>query len=384
MSWSLRRVGLVASIVAVAACGQGAVPSLRPTSPSTTPSTSAATAATTSPTEAEPTKPPGIDAIAARVQAAADALVVTRTGVSVFLRVGSDERTIVAGLANRSPRTEMTTEVRLEIASVTKVMTSTIVMALIEKGDLALDDRVEKWLPGLLADGTEITVEQLLTHSSGLFNFVQLDGWSWAEQDDSAEELVALAEDHGPAFAPGERAEYSNTGYVVLGLIVQAVTGDTLRKAMQSMVFVPAGMAGADLGTLSMDGHIQARGYDSGGLDVTTEHLDGAAAASGVVATARDVGAFLDALFDGKLVPAGTVADMAEVHSLLRGSDPYGYGLSRAEFECSALVGHGGELRGFSTNAWRLVDGTRTVVVVVNDEPRFEEVAPILSAALCP
>lgn len=385
MSWRLQRVGLVVVILAVAACRQGAVPSLRFSNQSTTPSPPAATAATTpAPTEAAPTALASIDAIAARVQVAADALVGTRTGISVFLRVGADDRTVVAGLASRSPRLEMTPDVRFQIASVAKAMTATIVMSLVEKGDLALDDRVEKWVPGLLADGNEITVEQLLTHSSGLFNFVELDGWSWVEQDYSAEEIVALAEDHGPAFPPGERAEYSNTGYVVLGLIVEAVTGHALRDVMGSIVFEPAGMTGADLGTRPMDGLVQARGYNSDGLDVTTEHLDGTAAAAGVVATARDVGAFLDALFDGKLIGAATVADMATVHSRLRAKDPYGYGLSLAEFECAHLVGHAGELRGFWTNAWRTVDGSRTVVVVVNDEPRFEEVAPILSAALCP
>jgi D-alanyl-D-alanine carboxypeptidase len=347
--------------------------------------TAGATVATTAtPAVAVPTPSAGIDAVSARVQAAADALVGTRTGISVYLRVGTDVRTIVAGLASRNPRLEMRPEVRLEVASVTKAMTATIVMSLVEQGALALDDSVDKWLPGLLADGREITVEQLLTHSSGLFNFVQLDAWDWLVQDYSAEEIVALAEHHGPAFRPGERAEYSNTGYVVLGLIVEAITGDSLRKAMQSLVFEPAGMTGADLGTRPMDGRVQARGYDTAGLDVTTEHLDGAAAAGGVVATARDVGAFLDALFDGKLVRAETVADMAAVHSLLRGTDPYGYGLSRGNLACVPTVGHAGELTGFSTNAWRTEDGSRTVVVVVNDEPTFEEVLPTLTAALCP
>ncbi len=384
MSPRLRSVTLLVAALVSAGCGQGVAPSLVPSVP-TAPSTPTATASPTpAPTEAGPTEPPGIEAVTASVQAAADTLVATRTGVSVYLRVGSDVRTIVAGLASRDPRLDMTPDVRLQIASVSKVMTATIVMSLVEEGRLAVADPVEKFLPGLLTDGETITIEQLLTHASGLFNFVQLDEWDWHVQDYSAEEIVALAEHHGPAFPPGEKTEYSNTGYVVLGLIVEKVTGKTLRDALQTIVFEPVGMSGAGLGTGPMDGFVQARGYNNDDLDVTTEHLDGAGAAGGVVATARDVGLFLDALFDGKLVSAATVADMAAVHSMLFGTDSYGYGLDPATFSCKPFVGHTGDLHGFSTNAWRTVNGSRTVVVIVNDEPGFEEVLPILTAALCP
>jgi len=384
MSWPNHPVALVVAACVFAGCRQGVAPSLVPNTPSSAALSPAATAAPTSaPTESGSTEPPAIDPIAARVQAAAGALAASRTGVSVYLRVGTEARTIVSGLASRNPAIEMTPDVRLQIASLSKAMTATIVMSLVEQGKVALDDPVDEFLPGLLAAGGSITVEQLLTHSSGLFNFVELDGWEWDDQDDTARELVALAEAHGPAFAPGEKAEYSNTGYVVLGIIIEKVTGKTLREALRTVIFEPAGMTGAGLGTRAIDGLVQARGYDDADVDVTTEHLDGAGAAGGVVATARDVGVFLDALFDGKLVKPATVADMATVHSMLFGSDSYGYGLDPATFSCQPLVGHTGALAGFLTNAWRTADGSRTVVVVVNDEPGFEEVLPILTAALC-
>jgi D-alanyl-D-alanine carboxypeptidase len=323
-----------------------------------------------------------IDAVGARVQAAATALAGKYPGISVYLRVGDQTTTLVAGVASRAPELAMTPAVRFEIASITKSMTATLVMRLVEQGTLSLGDRVSKWLPRVLVDGDEITIAMLLTHSSGLFNFTELGSWDWASQTLSATELVALAEKHGRAFAPGERAEYSNTNYVVLGLVVEAATRMSLRDAMRAAVFKPAGMSSARLGTKPVNGVQDARGY-SGDVDVTTSFLDGAAAAGGVVATAEDVGRFIDALFEGRLVSAETVADMASVHSQLEGSDGYGYGLDPFAFDCAPLVGHLGSLPGFSTSMWRRVDGTRTVVILINGEPSWEETVSVLTPAVC-
>ena len=378
-----RLVALLVATLVVAGCGQAVAPTV-PVSSSSQPLTSpAATVATSpAPTAADPTAAAGIDAITARVQGVADGLAGTSTGITVFLRVGTDERTVVAGLANRSPMLEMAPDVRLQIASATKPMTATAVMALVESGTLSLDDPVAKWLPDLLKDGDEITIEQLLTHSSGLANFTQLDGWSWADES-TATELVERAEAAGPAFEPGARAEYSNTGYVVLGLVIEAATGDSLRRAMRELVFRPASMASADLGTRPLLGFEQARGY-MGGVDVTSDSLDGLAAAGGVVATAEDVGHFLDSLMDGRLVDPELVADMAAEHSKLYGEDSYGFGLFLSSESCGPQIGHFGLLPGFAASAWRRGDGTRTVAVLINDETNWGDATNALgTAALC-
>jgi D-alanyl-D-alanine carboxypeptidase len=376
------RAAVIGMLLFAAGCGQGIAPTVVPASPSTAPAPTATPSVTPASTPGQPTAPPDIDAIAARVQAVADELVLTRVGISVFLRVGADERTLVAGVASRSPLLDMAPGVRFQIASITKPMTATVVLSLVDAGTLSLDDPVAKWLPGLLKDGGKITIDQLLSHASGLFNFTRLEGWSWATQTYTATQLVRLAEAHGPAFAPGAGAEYSNTGYVVLGLIVEAATGRTLADAMHDVVFGPADMRSASLGTSEPPGLEEARGY-ADGVDVTTGALDGSEAAAGVVATANDVGRFLDALFKGQLLDLDTVAEMAAVHSQLNGGDSYGYGLDHIEIDCGPLIGHMGSLPGFTTDAWRRIDGTRTVVVLINDEPDSAEITPLLSAALC-
>lgn len=380
---SRRAVALLAVFLIAGCAPPGS--SVTATGPLTPPPSVAATPSLPPPTPQPtpvPTAPLDIDAIGARVQAAADTMVAIRTGISVFLRVGSHERTIVAGLASKSPDVPVAPDVRFQIASITKPMTATVVMSLVEAGTLSLDDPVETWLPGLLRDGKTITIAQLLSHQSGLFNFTQLDDWHWATQAYTAKQLVKLAEAHGRAFAPGARAEYSNTGYVVLGLIIRAATGGSLRDELQTVVFDPAGMASAGLGNAPIANFKQARGY-ADGLERTTVSLDGAAAAGGVVATAEDVGHFLDALFEGQLLDRDTVANMAAVHSLLNGDDSYGYGLDPFDFGCGPVIGHLGSLPGFSTSAVRRVDGSRTAVIFVNDEPAWAEVVPLLTAALC-
>lgn len=378
-----RLLALVVAIVVMAGCGRAAGPRVLPSgsfSPLPSPGATQTTAPT--PTGAETTGAAGIDAIAARVQGFADAIASVGTGITVFVRVGADERIIVAGLASRSPGLAMAPDVRFQIASVSKPMTATVVMSLVESGTLSLDDPVSKWLPDLLDDGEKITVEHLLTHRSGLYNFTQLTSWSWTGPTYSATELVELAEANGRAFAPGQRAEYSNTGFVVLGLIIQAATGGSLRRALREVVFRPAGMASADLGSRPVTGFRQARGYSIGN-DVTYDSLDGLAAAGGVVATAEDVGHFLDALMEGRLVGVDSAANMIAVHSELDGDDSYGFGLDSFAFGCRPLIGHLGQLPGFASSAWRSVDGSRTVVVLVNDEPYPEGVDAVLSAVLC-
>lgn len=378
-----RRVALVVATLVVAGCGRAVGPTVPPGgSLSTLPSPAPSVATTPAPTEAEPIAAAGIDAIAGRVQGFADAIARVGTGITVYVRVGADERIVVAGLASRSPKLAMAPDVRFQIASVSKPMTATVVMSLVEAGTLSLDDPVSKWLPDLLDDGDTITVEQLLTHTSGLYNVTQLASWSWTGPTYSATELVELAEANGRAFAPGERAEYSNTGFVVLGLVIEAATGGSLRRAMREVVFRPAGMASADLGARPVTGFEQARGYSIGN-DVTYDSLDGLAAAGGVVATAEDVGHFLDALMEGRLVGADSVANMIAVHSELDGDDSYGFGVDPFVFDCRPLIGHLGQLPGFASSAWRSVDGSRTVVVLVNDEPYPEGDEAVLSAALC-
>ena len=148
-----------------------------------------------------------------------------------------------SGYSDRELRLRMRPTDRFRIASVTKTFVATVVLQLVAEGRLRLDDTVESRLPSLVPNGSAITIRELLNHTSGLFDYsedaayvdavISNPGREW-----SPRELVAVASAHPPLFAPGSAFSYSNTNYIVLGLIVESVTrepiGDTLRRGSSS------------------------------------------------------------------------------------------------------------------------------------------------------
>ena len=152
---------------------------------------------------------------------------------------------IASGLGNVDEQTPMRPGDRFRIASHTKTYVATVVLQLVSEGKLRLDDTVEQWLPGLVPNGDEITIRQLLNMTSGLFDYEQDPrvfapyingdlGYHW-----SPLELVQIAVSHEPLFEPGATQSYSNTGYILAGLIIEAATGNTLRGELSHRIFRP-------------------------------------------------------------------------------------------------------------------------------------------------
>jgi CubicO group peptidase (beta-lactamase class C family) len=151
-------------------------------------------------------------------------------GVVVVTRTAGAETRIAVGIDFATPRRAMLASDRFRIGSVTKTFVAALDLRLADQGRLSLDDSVERWVPGLVPNGNAITLRHLLRHTSGLFDyaadpatfapFASDPGHAWQPCD-----LVALATRHAPNFSPGEGWGYSNTNYVLLGLIVEAATG---------------------------------------------------------------------------------------------------------------------------------------------------------------
>ena len=155
----------------------------------------------------------------------------------------ADPMTVVAGVADIESQRPIEAEDRFRIGSLTKSYVAAVVLQLAEEGKLALDDSVEKWLPGLLPNGEEITVRQLLGHRSGLFEYEEDPrvlqpylkgdfGYVW-----QPEQLIAIANDHKPTAPPGTKVVYSNTNYTVVGTTGRSGHGALAR----------GGVGGADL-----------------------------------------------------------------------------------------------------------------------------------------
>src|SRR5436190_384053 len=165
-------------------------------------------------------------------------------GAVVYVRTPAGARAGVAGYANRSAHVSMRASDRYRIASVTKAFVSVVALQLEAEGKLDIDDPVAKYLPGVVPNGSAISLRELMNHTSGLFNYTDdaafvSDPITNFSRPWTPQELLALAFAHPPNFAHGTNWSYSNTNYIVLGLVVEAVTGKPLGQVLQERLFTP-------------------------------------------------------------------------------------------------------------------------------------------------
>lgn len=298
---------------------------------------------------------------------------------------------------------------RFRIASTTKSYVAATVLSLVGAQRLSLDDTVERWLPGRVArngnDGKAITVRHLLQHRSGLGNHVDDQIAALLAAPDraavdallrrawTADELVQLAVDHPPAFAPGHAFAYTDTGYVLLGMIIEAATGATWETELKSRVLAPLALADtyAPGGELTIAGpHMHGYALLPGSEapdDLTAVNPTGIGAAGALVATPADVNTFFLALVRGALFPAELVTQMKA--TLPVGEDrpgmKYGLGLAWAPLSCGGgYFTHDGDTNGYHTRNGVTEAGDRTVTIAISGEGDFEAAAAALvDQALC-
>jgi D-alanyl-D-alanine carboxypeptidase len=291
----------------------------------------------------------------------------------------------VAGLANVETEEPLTGEHRFRVASVTKLFIATAVLQLVGEGAFALDDDAGPIV-------TDVTVRQLLNHTSGLPNFED-DLVSFFEpyrrnpahrSELGPREVLALALERPRLFAPGEGWAYSGSNYQALGLLVEETTGRPLREALQRRILAPLELRATDLPAKTWPVSGLARAYGPadnplfpgpgpGFVDLTELDLPFNWAGGGIVSSGRELARFLQALLGGELLPDDLRAEMLRtVPSDWDESDGYGLGIGevtslmgQAASPCGAAWGHLG-LGGHTTVALASECGERQVVVMVN------------------
>ncbi|GAA1277402.1 serine hydrolase domain-containing protein [Saccharothrix xinjiangensis] len=282
------------------------------------------------------------------------------------------------------------------IGSVTKTFVATVVLQLVDEGRVGLDDPISRYVDGV-PKGDEITVRQVLNHSSGLYDYAHGEGWStnrWRGVERfrpySPRRLLAEAFRHPSNFDPGTSWRYSNTNYVVAGALVERVTGRPYGVEVADRIITPLGLRHT-----SVPGHRpglprpHARGYaevDGRLVDATLMNPSLDWAAGEMISTAGDLTRFLDALLGGDLISQPALAEMRTTEAT--GSIfAYGLGLQRYDLPCGTSVwGHGGELIGYLTYAVRADDGRRAVLSYnpLPGEVPAEAVIGLFSAVFCP
>jgi D-alanyl-D-alanine carboxypeptidase len=267
------------------------------------------------------------------------------------------------------------------VASVTKPFVATVVLQLVAGGRLSLSDTVEHWLPGILPYGNQVTVRQLLNHTSGvpdyepivlptLYGSFQGRFRAWTPQ-----ELVALVADQPPDFPPGTRSSYSNTGYVLAGMVVEAATGHTLGQELARRIFGPLGLRDTffPVNAPGIPGP-SSRGYslplgaeESPLLDFTVLNPSLAWAAGALISDLGDLTRFFRALLGGRLLPPGLLAEMTT--PVPTGQPGFGRGLGLIVIDTPAgrLLGHDGAIPGFFNIVLSTEDGRRQLGIMMNE-----------------
>jgi D-alanyl-D-alanine carboxypeptidase len=318
-------------------------------------------------------------------------------GVTVMVRDGTRTVRARAGEAELHTGRPVPRGAEFRMGSVTKTFVATVVLQLVAEGRVSLDDTVERWLPGLVRgndnDGSLITVRHLLQHTSGIHNYgPEEDAGNTAADFErtrfehwDAEQLVAGALRHQPDFLPapdhGPEPEwnYSNTGYVLAGMIIEKATGRPWAEEVRDRIIRPLGLTGTyapgdDPYLKPPHAHTYHLfpGADTW-TDTTVRNISRMDAAAALIGTERDVDRFFTALLGGHLLRPAQLAEMrrtvpvSENFQLGFPGLQYGLGLMRQPLTCDGDTwGHGGDLEGFTVRTGFTADGHRAVIVVAN------------------
>jgi CubicO group peptidase (beta-lactamase class C family) len=282
------------------------------------------------------------------------------------------------GQASKRYAVQNDVDTRFYIASITKALTATAVLRLVESGKLSLDDTVSahlgsEWIEPDLGD--RIRIEHLLSHTSGLGD------WDWNAWDgmrpanfDGVASYRGIIPSTLPTTEPGTRFAYSNSGYILLGAVIEAVTGETYRDFLRTSVLEPAGMSSSGCFLFSRPVPNIATGYvwdrRADGFAYSNNTMDIPARphpAGGVYSNADDLLRFVRSLREGALL-SESFRDLQWSGKPELGSSRYGFGFMLSEVGGERVVGHSGGYSGVSTNLDHFVEADYTVVVLSNYE----------------
>jgi CubicO group peptidase (beta-lactamase class C family) len=261
-------------------------------------------------------------------------LTVVKDGKVVYARV------IGYGRIDGTAKDPLTAASRFRIGSITKTFTAAMVLQLVDEGKLKLTDTLDQFCPQV-PNARTITVAHLLAHRSGVPN-VQRDGPNANTLPLGRDEMLALIAKGKPDFEPDAKFRYSNSGYQLLGLIIERVTGKPYGEALRDRITSKVGLKDTYLATGAIDGKKnEALTYMRLGKDwkpVPETHPSVLFSGGGVVSTPGDLAAFAQALFDGKVVSKESLDRMRTI----RDGDEMGLGMERYKFAGKTFYGHAG------------------------------------------
>ena len=319
-----------------------------------------------------------IDAVAAAYYKAADP--------GATLIVVKDGRTILRkayGMADVSKRVPMMPGAVMRVGSITKQFTSTAILMLADEGKLAVSDPITKFFPNYPTRGKTITIEHLLTHTSGIANYTTKG--SISNRDKTVVQMIDSFKEEPLDFEPGSRYAYSNSGYYLLGALIEKVSGQTYAEFLEQRIFKPLGMTHTGYEGVGAGGAPRAAGHTPtmwGGFGTVSDiSMSQVYAAGALVSTVDDMARWDAAVSSGKLLKSATWTQAFTPYKPAAGkSANYGYGWQMAKVRGANEIGHGGDINGFAAYTLRLPEQKVYVVLLTNADSGSGLVRPAVVA----
>ena len=298
------------------------------------------------------------------------------------------------GLADMEWNVPNQPDTKFRLGSITKQFTSMLIMQLVEQGKLKLDVPISTYLPDYpKKNGEIITIHHLLTHSSGIPNITSFPGFSKdiSRNSYSPSQLVNLFADSALQFKPGERNSYSNSGYMLLGYIIEKITGKPYEQVLQENIFTPLNMKNTGYDHSGPLLKNRARGYEKNGwLYINANFIDMSVpyAAGALYSTVEDLYRWNQALYGNQLLRKENM-DLLFFKHIRAGGGYYGYGWDIYEMpigntaERIDAIGHGGGIDGFNTQLTR-IPSDKSFIVLLNNTGRapLDEMTKAIAAIL--
>jgi D-alanyl-D-alanine carboxypeptidase len=312
------------------------------------------------------------------------AAVLAMQGDNIILRKGY-------GMANLELGVPIQPDMVFRLGSITKQFTAVAIMKLAEEGKISVDDDIHNYLPDFPTHGQKVTIRHLLNHTSGIKSYTSMPEWRPLMRKDMAlTELIDLFKNQPMDFTPGEGFLYNNSGYILLGAIIEKVSGQRYEEYISEKIFQPLGMRSSYYGSSWRIIPRRVSGYDQAEdriINASYLSMTQPYAAGSLLSTVDDLQRWYHALETGKVISAQSLEQMYKPTILNNGqTENYGYGWGLGTLFGEKIIEHGGGINGFSTDALRMPEKEILVVVLTNCPWRQTQeryVAQWIAAAIC-
>lgn len=291
------------------------------------------------------------------------------------------------GLADLELNVAMQPDMVFRIGSITKQFTAVAILQLMEQGKLSLQDDITKFIPDYPTQAYTITIEHLLTHTSGIKSFTNVPELEkYNKTDMKPGEVIDLFKNQPMEFAPGTKYNYNNSGFFLLGYIIEKVSGKTYAEYIQDSFFTPSGMTGSCYGSDTKIIKNRASGYQPGKDGVeNAEYLSMLLpyAAGSIQSTVEDLFKWNQAVHSYKLVKKETLDKAFTEYKLTNGKGTgYGYGWALSQIQGSPTIEHGGGINGYLTSGIYLPQEDVFVALFLNSTVKAPDFLSQKMAAL--